>query len=227
MLRYQYRARNEQGELVVGTLNVSHPDGVREELKRKNLYLISAKPQSKAYSFLEKGTVSNLVFFSKQFEVLASTGLPVDRILEIIAQQATQKHFKETLMAVRDSVVSGMQLSAAFREHPKYFNEIFIAIVASTESDIGLATAMSEISTILSQEHELNEKLSVAGLYFKVVSGICIAGLILASIYIFPILKKQRQASSFLALCKFAYQSWGRCVLNMPMHLSLVCSRFV
>ena len=225
-MRYTYRARNENGVLVLGSMKASHLDEIRDELKKQNLYLIMAKPEDRLFQFFHKGTIRNLVFFSKQFEVLSSTGLPVDKVLETIAQQATPKHFKNTLLDIRDSVVSGVKLSQAFAQHPKYFNEIFIAIVTAAESGAGLTTAMAEISTILSQEQEIKEKISTSGLYFKIVLSVSLAAVVLSSIYLFPVYEKflkqfNKKGVEFPLITKF-YMGFGKILIEYPIELSII-----
>ncbi|MES2505041.1 MAG: type II secretion system F family protein [Myxococcota bacterium] len=186
MALYRYKARNNAGVLITGEISASGLDEIRHELNAQALYLVSAAPATGFWDMFERHNPKELVFFSQQFEALFSAGLPAIAIISSIEKTSKSKGFKKALVVIRDSISKGKSISEAFAEHPKYFNEIFVAMVRAAEGGMGLAQAMNKAAKVLDHEYEKSTRLRVSTWYSKLVLLCCLAIIIYVSIYIFP-----------------------------------------
>lgn len=193
MAIFDYHARDDQGQLVEGQQEGSSVDEVLASLAAQGLYPISASVASAVgvkkldFKFWKKKLKpKDLATFTRQFEIMYSVGLPLDKILNTLAAQAVNEDFKKVLLEVKGDVSGGMRLSQAFARHPQYFNHLYINMVEV--GDVGgiLNKSMAELAKVLQSEYVLKQRMKSAMLYPKIV--VVVLGLMLAGmlIFVFP-----------------------------------------
>ena len=71
----------------------------------------------------------DMLIFSRQLHTLLKAGVPILRALAGLTESATSQQMKETLLAVRNSLESGVELSRSFAQQPHAFDHFFVAMV--------------------------------------------------------------------------------------------------
>jgi len=76
----------------------------------------------------------DLALFTRRLADLASAGLPLDRVLQVVADQSESGALKRISEEALSDVRSGMPISQALAKHPKYFNSVFTQTLRAGEA---------------------------------------------------------------------------------------------
>ena len=130
MTVFNYRARNQQGELIVGALDLVNEAGVAANLDKLGYTVLEIKPPSAASSSLAGLTeryqgfkMQEVIIFTRQLSTLIRSGMPLLPSLSTICEQTTNKKFRIILENVRQSVQGGASFSEALAKYPDVFSE--------------------------------------------------------------------------------------------------------
>lgn len=106
-----------------------------------------------------------LRLFSQELSVLLGAGIPLLEALSTLREKETAAHVHGPLSALIAALEIGEPLSAALRHSPEAFDELFRAIVASSERTGQLREALASHAAYLAWADELRNKLVQAALY--------------------------------------------------------------
>ncbi len=76
----------------------------------------------------------DLALFTRRLADLASAGLPLDRVLAVVAEQADNAVLKRVCDEALADVRGGMPVSQALGRHPKFFNDVFVQTLRAGEA---------------------------------------------------------------------------------------------
>jgi type IV pilus assembly protein PilC len=171
MPSYQYVARDRSGKQVNGTLSGSDEQAVREQLRRKELYVTTVNLQkqsgSQSFSMFTKKNVplGDMVVMSRQLATLVRAGLPLVECLSTLAGQTSNHLLKSVLTDIRNDVLAGSTFSDALSKHPKIFSELYQALAKAGEMAGALDETLQTAADQLDKEQELKEKVKSAFVY--------------------------------------------------------------
>jgi len=111
----------------------------------------------------------DILFFSKNIAVLMKSGVPLAEALEILHSQVTSNTFKRVIKEIKRSVENGNSLAKALGEHRGMFDPFFIGIVTIGEESGTLDESLSFLSSELSKDYYLRQKIQGALLYPGIV----------------------------------------------------------
>jgi type IV pilus assembly protein PilC len=122
----------------------------------------------------------DLAIFSRQLAVMINAGMPLVQSLEIIASNQHNQSFSAVLTGVRSSVEGGSNLSNAFQQYPKVFDQLYCNMIAAGESGGILDGVLERLSGYIEKVVKLRRAVRSALIY--PVSVITIAVLIMGGL---------------------------------------------
>ena len=187
---FDYKVRNQAGQLVSGQLIGDNESLVVRKLREQGLTPIEVKKHSDGLQMeitLRPGHVKlkDLAVFCRQFATMVNSGLPILRALAILADQTDSKALEKVLTTVRIDVERGSSLSGAMAKHPKAFNDLFISMVKAGETGGVLDTVLLQLADTIENEVELRRKIKSAMTYPVVV--VCLVLLIMSAMLLFVV----------------------------------------
>ncbi len=165
---YKYRAMNQSGRNVSGTLNAVNVMDLESNLRVMGLDLIrhGEVRQSKVTTFLQKKiTNDDMVQLCIHLQQLDRAGVPLLDALNDVREATDSGRLQDILSEVVKNVSDGMYLSRALEMHPRVFNAVFTGVVAAGEQSGNLSNAFGHLADHLKWQGEMASKIKKATRY--------------------------------------------------------------
>ena len=122
----------------------------------------------------KKGKVgrAELALFTRRMADLAAAGLPLDRVLSVVAEQSESATLAEVSEQALSEVQSGTPVSEALAKHPKLFNEVFTQTLRAGEASGQFPEVAQQLAEF--QEKEVERRSTI-------VSSLIYPGILLAT----------------------------------------------
>jgi type IV pilus assembly protein PilC len=188
MPSYKYTARNKEGKIEDGFIDVQGEDQLITSLQSQGLTVISFRQGDKASKASVKSPkkkkmhsgvkLDDLIALSKQLQALLSAGITMLRSLEIVNIQMESKQLFDAVDTIKNDVSSGSSLKAAIAKHPKIFSHLWVNIIETGETTGQLPFALEQLVTYLESSSSLQRKIKSALVYPIIV--LCVASAAIA-----------------------------------------------
>lgn len=191
MTAFKYQALNAQGQEDQGVIQADSARAARQQLRLQGLTPLevqsaegalgdTAPVRRRAFNQMERSMIT------RQLAGLISAGLPLERALTALTDEALKPAQSQALMHIRSQVQSGTALATALAQHPKDFPVEFCAVVAAAEKSGQLGAVLERLATEMEAAEQLKSKLMGAALYPLIVTCIAIAMVIFLMAFVVP-----------------------------------------
>jgi type IV pilus assembly protein PilC len=190
MAVYQWVGTNRKNETRKGEMEASNERAVRSNLMRLRITPTKIKKKPKDLfenvSWLQpKVKEKDIILFARQFSTMIDAGLPIIQCLEILHAQQNNKTFKRMIKEIKEQVESGATLAEALKRFPKYFDDLFVNMIAAGEAGGILDAILRRLAGYM--EKALKLKAQVKGAMTYPVVTLVIAIIVLGIILVFVI----------------------------------------
>ncbi len=178
-VRFRYRAATPDGHVVEGVVQAPSRQTVLAELRRQHLYPVTvdeAASRSVARAGRRLGRRAAVALWTRNAATLLGAGVPLDRALAFTLQHATHDGLAEAVRQVRRAVQGGATLADALALEPRYFDPLFVAMVAAGESGGALEVVFERLSEQLEEGAELRSQVRSALLYPALMAVVACVG---------------------------------------------------
>ncbi len=177
MLKYSYKARSiKKNDEVFGIMEASDEKDLAKLLREKDLFLIDAKPEKKlikkaniSIPFLNKVSLTEKIFFTKNLQVMLSGGLSFPKTLRVLSEQAKSEKFKKVLLDIKEDIGQGKSFSSSLEKYPDIFSEVFRSMIQLSEETGNIEKSLTILSKQLEKEYELKSRIKSALIYPAVI----------------------------------------------------------
>ena len=186
-LNYRYKAQNEDGRIVSGSLKAQDEADLQGKLKSDGLLLVEAKEEAGTKVNFKKLKEDQVSEFSRNLGRLLSAGVTLVKALQIMSEdesikEGDRKLYTEILRSVR----SGMTLSDAMEEQGGVFPSLFINMLRSSENSGNLDATALNMAEYYSKEYRLKQKVKSSMTYPKILMGLIVVVLIIIMGFVLP-----------------------------------------
>ncbi|RYX94359.1 MAG: type II secretion system protein GspF [Comamonadaceae bacterium] len=129
---------------------------------------------------------SRLAIWTRQLAGLVGAGLPLERALTALTEEADDERLRNLLAALRAEVNGGASFARALSQHPGEFSDIFIAVIGAGEQSGALGLVLERLADDLEEQQELKSKLIGAALYPAIVTLVAIVIVMFLVGYVVP-----------------------------------------
>ncbi len=185
---YQYAATNQSGALIKGQLEGNDRNDVESKLIRLGLDAVKISESNVAsLSFLQRSaSAEDLSQFCFYLEQLVKSGVPLIEGLTDLRDSVDNKALRQVTSVVIQEVESGTTLSDALRKHPKFFNYVFVALIAAGEQSGELARVLNSLGETIKWTADVKKKTKKIIIYpLAALLVMCLAGWFLL-VYVVP-----------------------------------------
>ncbi len=190
---YLYKAKNQTGQLLTGSLLADNEKTVALHIRGKGCFVLQIKEQRKASDFIgtilgKWNTVSikDIAVVCRLLSTMLDAGLSLVICLGLIIDQTNNNHIRTALQNVYIKVKEGEAFSQALAEHPRVFPVMMVNMVEAGEIGGVLDEVLQRLATHFEKEHKLNEKIKSAMTYPAVVIVMAVLAIIFIVIFVLP-----------------------------------------
>ena len=189
MPAYRFEALQADGNTRKGVMEADSLKAARSQLRAQALVpldvqaiasgaadLVAALPwwqrpigRSRAFS------ASQRAVWTRQLAGLVGSGLPIERALTALADEADDDKQRQLMAAIRAEVNGGSSLGHALAQHPNEFPAIDRAVIAAGEQSGHLGMVLEQLANDLEDHQGLRAKLMGAALYPAIVCLVALA----------------------------------------------------
>jgi type IV pilus assembly protein PilC len=199
---YTWEGVDRNNRVVRGEMRAATETVVSNSLRRQGIKPGKIKKQS--FSGGGKIKEKDIALFTRQLATMIRAGVPMLQSFDIASRSSNNGKLAKLLNAVKTDVEQGSSLSAAFKKHPRYFDDLYCNLVAAGETAGILDSIMDRLA--LYKEKILAIKGKIKSALFYPTAVIVVAVLVVAIIMWFVIPSFKQVFTSFGANLPFLTQ---------------------
>jgi len=193
MPAYSFEALDPQGQTRRGVLEADTARHARSQLRAQDWVPLKIDLQQAAKTGLQTVIWESKVFgndalavWTRQLAGLVGAGLPLERALSTLSQEAETARQRDLVSALREEVNAGSTFAKALAQHPREFSAIYLAVIAAGEQSGHLDRVLESMSEDLQTQQALRNKLLAATLYPAIVSVVALLIVFFLLTYVVP-----------------------------------------
>lgn len=155
-----------------------------------------------------------LATWTRQLAGLVSAGLPIERSLSALADDAENERIHHLIAALRAEVHAGSSFARALSQHPREFSDIYTAVISAGESSGGLGLVLERLADDLEAQQALKSRLLGAALYPAIVSVVAVVIVLFLMGYVVPqvvaVFAGSKRALPLITIVMMTLSDWVR-----------------
>ncbi len=197
MAKFIYEGQDSEGKAVKETVMADDRYAVYD-IARNNGHTVSSVNEAKGFSLsmgfsAEKFNIAfgkvkqdELVMVTRNLGSMLVAGLTVTRALSVIERQSKNAKLKYTVTQIIARINKGDQFCDALRDHPKIFDDLYIAMIRAGEESGNLAESLQTLAIQMERSSNLKKKIKGAMIYPSIVITVMVIIGILMMIFVMP-----------------------------------------
>ena len=193
MPAYSFEALDPQGQTRRGVLEADTARHARSQLRAQDWVPLKIDLQQAAKTGLQTVIWESKVFgndalavWTRQLAGLVGAGLPLERALSTLSQEAETPRQRDLVSALREEVNAGATFAKALAQYPREFSAIYLAVIAAGEQSGHLDMVLESLAEDLQTQQALRNKLLAATLYPAIVSVVALLIVFFLLTYVVP-----------------------------------------
>ncbi|HOE40578.1 MAG TPA: type II secretion system inner membrane protein GspF [Rhodoferax sp.] len=195
---YSFEALSSAGDTRKGVIEADSAKAARGQLRAQALVPLKVEQVSAQEDASANGSRASarrgkrvfgataLAIWTRQLAGLVSSGLPLERALTSLSDEAEQAPERELVATLRAEVNGGAPFAKALSQHPREFSPIFVAVIGAGEQSGNLALVLERLADDLEEQQALKAKLIGAALYPAIVSLVAVVIVLFLVTYVVP-----------------------------------------
>ena len=225
MPAYKFEALDAAGKSSTGLLEADNAKAARAQLRARALVPLAVAQVASAGTQAEGGmrmtrkvfSATGLAVWTRQLAGLVGSGLPLERALTALGDEAEDQRQRELMAHLRSEVNAGSAFARALGSAPREFDDVYRGVVAAGEQSGALGAVLERLADDLEERQELRGKLIGATLYPAIVSLIALVIVIFLVTYVVPqvasVFTSSKRALPMLTIAMLAtsafLRAWG------------------
>ena len=199
---YSFEALTAEGQTRKGVLEADSAKAARSQLRGQSMVPLKVEPigadggqlagkdgAGSGGALTRRRRVFNatgLGVWTRQLAGLVSSGLPLERALTSLAEEAESQPQHHLVAMLRAEVNGGSTFARALGQHPREFSDIFVAVIGAGEQSGNLGLVLERLADDLEEQQALKAKLVGAALYPAIVTLVAISIVLFLVTYVVP-----------------------------------------
>ena len=198
MPAFSFEALDAQGQTRKGVLEADTAKAARGQLRAQALVPLAVQPVDAGQAAGASAHWSQRLFtraafsatalavWTRQLAGLVASGLPLERALTALAEEADDERQHHLVAVLRAEVNAGSTFARALEQHPREFSDIYCAVIGAGEASGSLGLVLERLADDLEERQALQAKLVGAALYPAIVTLVAITIVLFLVTYVVP-----------------------------------------
>jgi general secretion pathway protein F len=193
MPAYRFEALDAAGKAQDGLLEADNAKAARSQLRARALVPLAVTPVTMAAADAPGARFTRRVFgatglavWTRQLAGLVGAGLPLERALSALAEEAETPRQRELLAHLKSEVNAGSPFARALATAPREFDEVYRAVVAAGEGSGALGLVLERLADDLEQQQALRARVRGAMAYPAIVSVVALVIVVVLMTWVVP-----------------------------------------
>lgn len=194
VLTFSYTALDASGARKTGVIEAETREAAIARLDSEGRYVLEIKEQKGSAG---QATTSvggrrrtpgkqEIALFTRRLADLSGAGLPLDRVLQIVAEQSESVVLKEVAEKTLEDVRTGMPVSQALAVHNKMFNEVFTQTLRAGEASGQFPEVASRLADFQEKEVARRSQIVSALIYPAILAGTAVFVVLFLLLFVVP-----------------------------------------
>lgn len=191
MTTYAYVAVEPSGKRRTGFIEAASQDAAVTTLSAQGQVVLEIGETKASAGPKEAGrsgrvTRADLALFTRRLADLADAGLPLDRVLQVVAEQSESGRLGHIAEAALEDVRGGLPVSDALAKHPRYFNAIFTETLKAGEASGQFPQVATRLADFQEREVARRSQVVSALVYPGILSSVAVLVVVFLLTFVVP-----------------------------------------
>ena len=194
MPAFSFEAIDPQGQTRKGVMEADTAKSARSQLRAQALVPLAVEPVGASAAPGSAGALGRALFtrpvfnatalaiWTRQLAGLVSSGLPLERALTALSEEADDERQHHLVAMLRAEVNAGATFARALSQHPREFSNIYCAVIGAGEHSGSLGLVLERLADDLEERQALKAKLVGAALYPAIVIVLFLVGYVVPQV---------------------------------------------
>jgi type IV pilus assembly protein PilC len=132
----------------------------------------------------------DISFFTRQLATMLRAGVPMLQAFDIVARGSGNARFSRLMLQIKSKIESGSSLSAAFREHPAQFDDLYCNLVHAGETSGTIDAILERLAAYLEKIIAIKGKIKSALFYPMSVLVVAVIVVWVIMVWVIPSFKQ-------------------------------------
>lgn len=193
MQTFQWKGTDQRGRKTSGEIRAKDINLARAELRRqmiKPTQIKKGKASQGLFSGARRIRSKDITLFTRQLATMIESGIPMVQSIEIIEKGTTMPALAKLLASIRIEIESGTNLSVVLRKHTKYFDNLFINLIAAGEQAGAMDTILGKLALYREKTEVIKSKVMRAMVYPAMILVVASVVTLIILLYVIPMFEK-------------------------------------
>ena len=190
---YAYTAVDTAGQRKNGVIDASNRDAAVAQLAADGRFVLEIRESDSSTS--TSGSVDkkrkrparqDLALFTRRLADLSLAGLPLDRVLHVVAEQSESAALRDVAAEALTDVRSGLPVSQALAKHPKFFNDVYTQTLRAGEASGQFGEAATRLADFQEMEVARRSQIVSALVYPAILTATAIMVVVFLLTFVVP-----------------------------------------
>lgn len=185
---YQFVALSKDNKKIVGKVEASNVDELRNIITFHNYYLIKYKKIKNVDQKFIKSTITDkdVREFCKNMALMLKTGQSLFTVLDLLESTTTNRTLKEFINYTKIEMTSGQSFSSCLKKYKKYFSNMFLSMVEMGEKSSSLKEVFEYLSKYYTNQSQIKTKIINAMFYPLILLFLSVVIVFVMSLFVLP-----------------------------------------
>jgi type IV pilus assembly protein PilC len=186
--RFRYTARDAQGALTKGVMDVDSAEEVYQRLKQENLYCLRLQVDdaSRAQDSRHKMKLKDVALFCRQMSTMLAAGVTVVKALDLLYARSDNARNRASFLRLSEDIQKGLSFCEALREQGGFYPALLVNMVQAGERSGSLDAVMQKMSDHYEKEYRLVGKVRTSMAYPILLVVVTLAVMIGLFVFVLP-----------------------------------------
>lgn len=190
MTNFAYTALDAAGKKKTGYIEAASKEAAVASITADGRFVVDIREQAVVREInlggSKKVSKSDVALFTRRLSDLSAAGLPLDRAIQIVAEQSESQGLAAIAEEALEDVRSGLSVSQALAKHPKVFNDVYTQTLRAGEASGQFPEVSGKLADFLESEVARRSMVVSALIYPIALTVMAVGVVIFLLLYVVP-----------------------------------------